>query len=197
MQALVKACKKQNWPARIVAIISNKIESIGLKWAYSKNIVTEIIDSKNFYDLIEYEMYLSKRIEFYKPTYILLAGFKKILTSKFINFFNGRLINIHPSLLPCFPGLSTHQKALSIGVQIHGCTVHFVTQGLDSGFIIAQGCVPVLSGDNVKILSKRLLRIENFVYTSAVRWLVNNYILLDDNNLIVVKNKLNRLFYSF
>src|SRR5690606_5542532 len=124
---------------------------------------------------------LAKEIDRYDPDYVLLAGFMRVLTSGFVAGYAGRLVNIHPSLLPAFPGLHTHAQALAVGVQAHGCTVHFVTPVLDHGPILAQGVVPVLANDTPESLAARVLQVEHRVYPAAVRWLVEGRARLVDN----------------
>lgn len=195
MQAIVDACLGEELKdiANIQAVISNNPDAKGLEWAQSKNIPTQAIDHKQFNTRLEFDDALGNLIHKYSPDYILLAGFMRILTPNFINRFKDKIINIHPSLLPSFTGLNTHESALETGVQCHGCTVHFVTPELDNGPIIAQGVVPVNYDDNADTLANRVLEVEHKAYTNVVKWLANDLINLE-NNKVKVKNINNRLF---
>lgn len=187
MQAIVNFCKNNKLPVEICSVISNNPSAEGIKFAISEGINTTIINNKDYISRDDFDEELLKEIDKIYPDYIILAGFMRILTEKFVNRYYGRLINIHPSLLPLFPGLDTHRKALSSGICFHGCTVHFVTKLLDNGPIIAQGIVPIKRNDTVNSLASRLLKIEHIVFTHAIEWLINDLIILENNNLIVRK----------
>ena len=144
MRSIVEA----NLPVHIAAVISNEPDAAGLVFAQDKGIPTRIVDHRSYATRLDYDTQLIKVIEEYRPGLVVLAGFMRILTPTFVNHFIRRLINIHPSLLPSFTGLHTHNRALAAGVKVHGCTVHFVTEELDAGPIVAQAVVPVLSSDN-------------------------------------------------
>lgn len=179
MQSVVEACQEQGVHAQTVAVISNRAQSSGLEWAASHGIPTRVVKHGDHPSREAFDATLAAEIDAFSPDYVLLAGFMRILTDSFVNHFAGRLINIHPSLLPSFPGLATHEQALAAGVQVHGCTVHFVTPVLDHGPIIAQGVVPVLSGDTAAALADRVLQVEHRVYPSVARWLAEGRVHLE------------------
>jgi len=167
MEAMLKA----RLPAKIVAVISNEPTAKGLITAQEQGIATAVVPHRAFADRAAFDAALAAEIDRHQPDFIVLAGFMRVLTESFVARYLGCMVNIHPSLLPSFPGLHTHQRALEAGVRIHGCTVHFVTPGLDSGPIILQAAVPVLDGDTEATLAARVLQQEHRIYTLAVRWL--------------------------
>jgi phosphoribosylglycinamide formyltransferase-1 len=167
MQALLSA----NLPCHIAAVISNRADAEGLAVAQQHGIATRVLPHRNFADRAAFDEALAQLIDSFQPDFIVLAGFMRILTEQFVNRYRGRLINIHPSLLPAYAGMNTHERALQDGVKIHGCTVHFVTPDLDHGPIIIQAAVPVLGNDTVQTLSARVLQEEHFIYAQALRWL--------------------------
>ena len=156
----------------IRAVISNRPDAKGLEWARSQSLPTQVVDHKAFPTREAFEGALAQAIEPLRPDVILLAGFMRIFTPEFIARFPRRILNIHPSLLPSFPGLHTHRQALEAGVKLHGCTVHFVTPSLDSGPIVIQAAVPVLAGDTEETLAARVLEAEHRIYPQAVRWMI-------------------------
>ena len=158
----------------ILAVISNRPDAAGLEWARSQGIATRVIDHKAFATREAFDAALAQAIEELAPDLILLAGFMRLFTPEFIARFPQRILNIHPSLLPSFPGLHTHRRALDAGVKLHGCTVHVVTPALDSGPIVAQAAVPVLAGDTEATLAARVLAAEHQVYPRAVRWFLED-----------------------
>jgi len=168
MQALIEA----GLPGRCAAIISNRPDAAGLAWAAGRGLPTRIVDHRAFASRAAFDEALAHEIDVLGADLVLLAGFMRVLGEPFVRRYSGRLVNIHPSLLPAFPGLATHEAALQTGVRIHGCTVHFVTQALDSGPIIAQAAVPVLPGDDADTLAVRVLRQEHIVYPMAARALL-------------------------
>ena len=170
MQAIVNA---QIPNARIAAVLSNKADAAGLAWAAERGIATEALNHKDFADRQSFDSEMVKRIDRYQPDLVVLAGFMRILTPEFCSRYEGRLINIHPSLLPAFPGLHTHERALEAGCRIAGCTIHFVTAELDCGPIIAQGAVPVLEGDSADDIAARVLEVEHQLFPQAVADFVN------------------------
>ena len=180
MRAIVSAAAEQRWPARIAAVISNRADASGLEWARSQGIATEILEHRSFPSRDAFDDALAERIDGYRPDVVVLAGFMRILGEAFVNRYEGRLLNIHPSLLPSFPGLHTHRQALEYGVKVHGCTVHFVTAKLDHGPVVAQAAVPVLEGDDEDRLAARVLEQEHVVYPRAVRWIVEGRVVLRD-----------------
>ena len=180
MAAIVKAAQRERWEdhygARVAAVISNKAEAQGLKFASDHGIVTEVLDHKAYPSREAFDAALARVIERYdspgQPVLVLLAGFMRILTPGFVNRYAGRLVNIHPSLLPAFSGLHTHQRALDAGCRVAGATVHLVTAELDHGPILAQAVVPVLPGDTADTLAARILTQEHLIYPSAVAGLL-------------------------
>ncbi|MBO1111650.1 phosphoribosylglycinamide formyltransferase [Bordetella petrii] len=194
MQALVRACRGQAWPAEVCAVISSRPDAAGLQWAREQGIATGALYHKDFPSREAFDTALAGEIDQYRPDYVLLAGFMRVLTPAFVNHYAGRLVNIHPSLLPMFPGLHTHAQALATGVRLHGCTVHFVTPVLDHGPIIAQGCVPVLGGDTPETLAERVLQVEHQAYPAAVRWLAEGRVRLTPDQRVEVQGEPQRLF---
>jgi phosphoribosylglycinamide formyltransferase 1 len=158
----------------IRAVISNRPGAQGLEWARSQSLPTQVVDHKAFPTREAFDAALAQAIEPMRADVILLAGFMRILTPQFIGRFPRRILNIHPSLLPSFPGLHTHRQALQAGVKLHGCTVHFVTPSLDSGPIVIQAAVPVLAGDTEEALAARVLEAEHRIYPRAVRWMIED-----------------------
>ena len=172
MEALVRACAAEQWPARIAAVISNQAQASGLSFAAAQGIPTAVVDHKNFADRDRFDVALAQKVDEFAPDLVVLAGFLRILTPAFVERYAGRLLNIHPSLLPAFPGLRTHEQALAAGVKLHGATVHFVTSQLDHGPIVMQAAVPVLADDNADTLAQRVLKVEHQIYPQAVRWFI-------------------------
>lgn len=166
MEALLEA----NLPARVAAVISNEPGARGLDAARRRNLPTAVMDHRAFGNRAAFDAALANEIDRHSPHLVLLAGFMRILTAAFVRAYEGRLLNIHPSLLPAFPGLDTHRRALQAGVRIHGCTVHFVTVELDHGPIVIQAAVPVLPDDTENALAARVLKEEHRIYPQAVRW---------------------------
>lgn len=196
MQAIVESVRQQALPVEICAVVSNVRGAPGLTWAAQEAIQTQVVPHGDYPTREAFDQALGDAIERYQADYVLLAGFMRLLTPGFVERFNDRIINIHPSLLPAFPGLSTHEQALAAGVQWHGCTVHFVTSALDHGPIIAQGAVPILSSDTVETLSARVLDIEHRLYTSVVRWLAEGRVTLDPLRRVQVRGVICRSFLA-
>lgn len=166
MRALLDA----DLPGRCVAVISNRPEAAGLEYARARGVETAIVDNAAYQSRVAFDAALAAKIAKFTPELILLAGFMRVLGDPFVQRFGARMLNIHPSLLPAFPGLRTHESALAAGVCIHGCTVHFVTPSLDAGPIVAQAAVPVLPGDDAAALAARVLAQEHVIYPLAARW---------------------------
>jgi len=166
MEAIVNA----GLPLRTAAVISNEPNAAGLAIADRHGIATAIVDHRQFSERASFDDALAAEIDSHQPDLVVLAGFMRILTDAFVARYEGRLLNIHPSLLPSFPGLHTHRRALEAGVRIHGCTVHFVASKLDHGPIVVQAAVPVLPGDTEDSLAARVLREEHRIYPQAIRW---------------------------
>ena len=180
MQALLGA----KLPCEIAAVISNRADAQGLETARAHGIATVVIPHKNYADRAAFDAALAEEIDRHAPDVIVLAGFMRILTDSFVERYRGKLINIHPSLLPAYPGVDTHERALQDGIKIHGCTVHFVTPTLDHGPIIIQAAVPVLRDDTPQSLSARVLREEHRIYAQAVRWLCRDQVWLDEQGRV-------------
>jgi phosphoribosylglycinamide formyltransferase-1 len=172
MRAVIEAAEHHQWPAQVVAVISNRPDAEGLAYAASKCIPTAVVESKKFGSREQFDVALQDEIDRFDPQLVVLAGFMRILTPKLVQHYEGRMLNIHPSLLPSFKGLSTHRQALEAGVKLHGATVHFVTADLDHGPIIAQVAVAVLADDNEVTLSQRVLEQEHQIYPTAIGWFV-------------------------
>ena len=171
-------------PVQIAAVISNEPTAKGLTTAQSHNIPTAVVPHRAFADRETFDAALAMEINRYQADLIVLAGFMRVLTEEFVVRYLGRMINIHPSLLPSFTGLHTHQRALESGVRLHGCTVHFVTPGVDSGPIIAQAAVPVLAADTEEALAARVLAEEHRIYPQAIRWLCEGRVKLADDTVV-------------
>jgi phosphoribosylglycinamide formyltransferase-1 len=183
MEALIAARDAGNLPVNIAAVISNRPEAEGLETAARAGIVTHFINHKGFAGREAFDAALAECIDQFSPDLVVLAGFMRILSEGFVRHYEGRLINIHPSLLPSFPGLHTHQRALEEGVRIHGCTVHFVTPALDHGPVIIQAAVPVLDADSESSLAGRVLQQEHKVYPQAVRWFAEGKLHLENGRV--------------
>lgn len=180
MEALLKA----RLPATIAAVISNNPNAAGLAIAMDAGVPVATVDHGDYSARADFDAALAAEIEKHAPHVVALAGFMRVLTDSFIARFEGRLLNIHPSLLPAFPGLHTHRRALDAGVRIHGCTVHYVTPALDSGPILVQAAVPVWASDTEEKLAARVLVEEHRIYPQAVRWLCEGRARVDANGRV-------------
>lgn len=167
-------------PAKIAAVVSNRADAAGLKFAARAGIPTAVVDEREFPSREAFDAALAKAIEEHSPDLVALAGFMRILGGDFVRRRSGRIVNIHPSLLPAFPGLHTHRRALQEGVKLHGCTVHFVTPQVDHGPIIVQAAVPVRAGDTEESLAARVLRQEHRIYPLALRWFLEDRLVLEN-----------------
>ena len=174
LQAIIDAIENNNLDASIKAVISNKNNAFGLQRAKKAGISTEVLDHQNFPDRESFDGQLVKTINQYQPDLLVMAGFMRILSENFINHFTGRMINIHPSLLPKFKGLHTHKRALEAGETEHGLTIHYVTAELDSGPILKQVKVPVFKDDSEKTLANRVLAQEHIAYPEVIQWIAKN-----------------------
>lgn len=172
MEAIVRASQAERWPVRIAAVISNRADADGLRFAAESGVPTVVVPSRDHATREAFDRALQQAIDRFAPDLVVLAGFLRILTTPFVQHYAGRMLNIHPSLLPSFPGLATHRQALTAGVKLHGATVHFVTPELDHGPIVAQAAVPVLPGDTEEMLAARVLEQEHIIYPRAVRWFI-------------------------
>lgn len=185
MQALLKA----KLPCRIAAVISNRADAEGLGIAKAHGIPTAVVEHRDYPDRDSFDAALARTIDSYHPDFVALAGFMRILTPDFVARYHGKLINIHPSLLPAYGGLDTHARVLRDGVKIHGCTVHFVTPDLDHGPIIIQAAVPVMRDDTEQTLAARVLREEHRIYPQAIRWLCTEQIELGNTGRVLLKRR--------
>ncbi len=172
MEAIVKACNAEGWPAEVAAVISNRPDAAGLAFAAQHGIATAVVDHKAFDSREAFDAALAQAIDGFAPDLVVLAGFMRILTPGFTARYARRMLNIHPSLLPAFTGLHTHERAIEMGCKLAGVTVHFVTAELDHGAIVMQAAVPVLPGDDAKALGTRVLGAEHRIYPQSVRWFV-------------------------
>jgi phosphoribosylglycinamide formyltransferase-1 len=172
MEAIVQCCVEQQWPAAVVAVVASRPEARGLDVARARGIATVVVDHKSHASREAFDAALAAAIDGFAPDLVVLAGFMRILGDAFVRRHQGRLLNIHPSLLPAFPGLHTHRRALQAGCKLVGATVHFVTTELDHGPIVMQSAVPVLPGDDEETLAARVLATEHVIYPLAVRWFV-------------------------
>ena len=179
LKAIAEACRRERWAADIVAVIASRPDAGGLAWAREQGLPAVAMDHRAHADREAFDAALAAEIDACRPDLVVLAGFMRILTDAFVARYEGRLVNIHPSLLPAFPGLRTHRQALEAGVKLAGATVHLVTARLDHGPIVAQAAVPVLAGDDEAALSARVLEAEHRLYPMALRWLVDERVSVD------------------
>jgi len=179
MEAIVQRCAAEGWPARVVAVISNRADAKGLEFAAAQGIATAVVDHRGFGSREGFDAALAASIEANAPDLVVLAGFMRILGAPFVERFEGRLLNIHPSLLPAFPGLHTHRRALEAGCKAAGATVHFVTTALDHGPIVMQAVVAVQPRDDESSLAARVLATEHVIYPQSVRWFVEGRLRVD------------------
>ena len=172
MEAIAARCAEEGWPAEVAAVVANRPEAAGLAWAAARGIATAVVDHRAHANREAFDAELARVIDGFAPDLVVLAGFMRVLGEAFVRRYEGRLLNIHPSLLPAFPGLHTHRRALEAGCQAAGATVHFVTPALDHGPIVMQAVVPVRPGDDEAALAARVLAAEHQIYPIAVRWFV-------------------------
>ena len=196
MMSLVEAARAPGYSAQIVTVISNRPDAAGLAWAKSQGISTLAIDHKTFTSRGAFEAELQKALQAANAELVALAGFMRLMTPDFVGQWHNRMINIHPSLLPSFKGLDTHERALAAGVKVTGCTVHFVRAELDSGPIIAQAAVPVHSGDTADILAARVLAAEHRVYPHAVDLLGSGRVHIQGEKMTIIE-EVNRESWLF
>jgi phosphoribosylglycinamide formyltransferase 1 len=178
MRSIVQACKAETWPAQVVAVIANRADAGGLRYAHDHGIATQVVEHKAQPSREAFDAALTQAIDAHRPDVVALAGFMRILGAAFVRHYEGRLLNIHPSLLPAFAGLHTHQRAIDAGCKVAGATVHFVTAELDHGPIVAQAVVPVLANDTADTLADRVLMREHEMYPRALRWFVQGRLAL-------------------
>lgn len=183
----LRAIVEAGLPARIAAVISNNPGAAGLEFARARGIPTAVVDHRGHARREDFDALLREAIDAHVPDLVVLAGFMRVLTEGFVNHYRGRLINIHPSLLPLFPGLDTHRRALAAGVRLHGCTVHFVTPTVDHGPIIAQAAVPVREDDTPETLAARVLEQEHRLYPQVIRWFLEDRLTLTPEGRVHVR----------
>ncbi len=184
MSSLIAAAKEADYPAEIVLVLSNKEDAPGLEKAASEDLTTDVVSHKGYgKDREAFERVLDARIRESGAELVVLAGFMRLLTPWFVDQWQGKMINIHPALLPSFRGLHTHERALAEGVKLHGVTVHFVSSGMDEGPIIAQGAVPVLDGDTPDTLGARVLTLEHKIYPHALKLVASGRATLDGHRV--------------
>ncbi|QQG27485.1 phosphoribosylglycinamide formyltransferase [Pectobacterium carotovorum] len=181
LQALIDACKNGRLKGKIVAVFSNNAEAYGLERAQNANIPTCVLNPEDFADRAAFDAALANEIEQYEPALVILAGYMRILSPEFVAQFAGKMLNIHPSLLPKYPGLHTHRKALENGDREHGTSVHFVTDELDGGPLILQAKVPVFSDDTEESLSERVKTHEHTIYPMVINWFLNGRLVMRDS----------------
>jgi phosphoribosylglycinamide formyltransferase-1 len=184
MVALAQACREPDFPAEVACVISDKPTAGGLAKAQGFGIPTLVFERKNYASKGEHEAAILAALGELAPDIICLAGYMRLISGEFIAPYEGRIINIHPSLLPLFPGLHTHQRAIDSGMKITGCTVHFVTEGMDEGPIIGQAAVPVVAGDTADSLAARVLTVEHKLYPLALRLLAEGKVRMDGGKVV-------------
>jgi phosphoribosylglycinamide formyltransferase-1 len=188
MQALVEAAQADDYPAEIVLIASNRPDAAGLDWAKTRGLPTLAIDHKNYANREAFEEVLQKALASAKTELVALAGFMRLMTADFVEHWRDRMINIHPSLLPSFKGLHTHERALDAGVKIAGCTVHFVRPKMDEGPIIGQAAVPVLSGDDPDTLAARVLAAEHRLYPASLKLVASGQVRVEGEKTVIFQD---------
>jgi len=174
MEAIVRSCAEQGWAAQVVAVIANRPAAAGLAYAAERGIATAVVDHQLHARRADFDAALAHAVDSFAPDLLVLAGFMRILGAPFVQRYQGRMLNIHPSLLPAFPGLHTHQRALEAGCKAVGATVHFVTPELDHGPIVMQSVVPVRPADDAAALAARVLATEHTIYPLAARWFIED-----------------------
>lgn len=189
LEAIIKGIEEGKIDAKITLVLSNKKEAKGLEIAKKYNIKAKFIDPSFFSSREGYDIYISEYIKKHNPDLVVLAGYMRILSDRFIETFEGKLVNIHPSLIPAFQGLKAQKQALDYGAKFTGCTVHFVTKELDNGPIIIQAVVPIKPEDTEESLSERILEFEHRIYPQAIKWIVDNRVKVDGRNVFVERAK--------
>ncbi|WP_145193304.1 phosphoribosylglycinamide formyltransferase [Pseudomonas sp. URMO17WK12:I11] len=185
LQALIDSCRAADAPLRIVAVVSNRADAYGLQRAEAAGIASVVLDHTQFDGREAFDAALMARIDGFAPDLVVLAGFMRILSGEFVRHYQGRLLNIHPSLLPRYKGLHTHRRALEAGDAEHGCSVHFVTEELDGGPLVVQAVVPVLPDDTVQSLAQRVHHQEHQVYPLAVHWFAQGRLRLGEQGALL------------
>ena len=184
MQAIVERCAAEAWPAKVVAVIAHRPDAAGLRFAAGQGIAPAVVDHRAYAEREDFDVALAAAIDAHEPDVIALAGFMRILGAAFVRRYDGRLLNIHPSLLPAFVGLHTHRRVVDAGCKLSGATVHFVSAAVDHGPIVAQAAVPVLPGDDEHALAARVLAREHVIYPLALRWFVEGQLRVEHGVVI-------------
>lgn len=182
-EAVHRACSEQGWPAEVVALLTNRPEAPALALAQAAGVATAVVDHRAHASREAFDAALGEAVDAFAPDLVLLAGFMRVLGAPFVQRYAGRMMNVHPSLLPAFPGLHTHRRALEAGCQVAGATVHFVTPELDHGPIVVQAAVPVRAGDDEHRLAERVLAAEHVILPLAARWFVEGQLELRDGRV--------------
>ena len=188
LAAILRTAESERWateiPAAVVAVISNRADAAGLAVAAAHGLPAAVLEHQSFASREQFDARLAEAVEAHRADLVVLAGFMRVLGGAFVNRFSGRLVNVHPSLLPAFPGLATHRRALAAGVRVHGATVHFVSGDVDGGAIIAQAALGVLPEDNEETLAARVLQREHVLLPRCVRWLCEGRVALQDGRVV-------------
>ena len=184
LRSIVDACRTEGWPASVVAVISNRPGAAGREWAAAQGVATAVVDHRAWAERAGFDAALAAAVDAHAPDVVVLAGFMRILGAAFVARYAGRVLPIHPSLLPLFPGLDTHRRAIEAGCKVAGATVHLVTAELDHGPIVAQAVVPVLPGDDAETLAARVLEREHVLYPRALRWWVEDRLRVDERGIV-------------
>jgi phosphoribosylglycinamide formyltransferase-1 len=192
--AIVQQAQAQGWPAQVVAVLANRPDAAGLSWAAAQGIACAAVDHRAYATREAFDAALADAVHAHAPDWVVLAGFMRILGDAFVRRFAGRMLNIHPSLLPAFPGLHTHQRAIDTGCRVAGATVHFVTPALDHGPIVAQAVVPVREGDSADRLAARVLAAEHRLYPLALRWAVQGRLRIEGERVLQLDGEPQHLF---
>ncbi|NMP32488.1 phosphoribosylglycinamide formyltransferase [Thalassotalea sp. M1531] len=190
LQAIIDACNSAEYPGEVVGVISNKVDAYGLTRAEQANIAHQALSHKSFDSREDYDLALIDAIDTYQPDIVVLAGFMRILTPAFVQHYLGRLVNIHPSLLPKYQGLNTHQRAIDAGDEEHGVSVHFVTEELDGGPVILQAKVPIFKNDSADELAARVHEQEHKIYPLVVKWLCEGRLTMQHEQAVMDGNTL-------
>jgi phosphoribosylglycinamide formyltransferase-1 len=194
LESLRQRSVAERWPAQIAAVVSNRADAPGLAWAAAQGLATAVVDHRAHATRESFDAALAQTLDAQGADWVVLAGFMRILTEGFVQRWQGRMLNIHPSLLPAFPGLHTHRRALEAGCAVAGATVHFVTPTLDHGPIVAQAVVPVRPGDDEARLAARVLAAEHLLYPRALRWAVQGRLRIEGQRVVQLDGEPQHLF---
>jgi phosphoribosylglycinamide formyltransferase 1 len=194
LQAIVQRAAAEGWPARVVAVLGNRTDAAGLAWAAGQGIATAVVDHRAHADRNDFDAALAAAIDAHAPDWVVLAGFMRILGADIVQRYAGRMLNVHPSLLPAFAGLHTHRRVLEAGCRVAGATVHFVTPALDHGPIVAQAVVPVRPGDDEHSLADRVLAAEHRLYPLVLRWAVEGRLRIEGQRVAQIDGAPQHLF---